>query len=74
MTQQEAIEAAKKYPQIKWVAMDEDGDWYGYAHKPIDGDYVWIYEDGDFIELKPEKEKNENWRTSLHEITNTDNN
>lgn len=33
-------------PEIRWAAMDMDGDWYGYTHKPKLYEVIWSADKG----------------------------
>lgn len=32
----------------QWLAMDENGDWYWFEHKPFSNDYQWLRDKGFF--------------------------
>lgn len=71
MTQQEAIEAARKHnqvrekynPRIEYVAMDENGLWYGYDEQPeVDEDFdEWKFSSWKVSLEQPEID----WKTTL---------
>lgn len=45
----------------QYLAMDSNGAWYWYSHKPTveDGDYVWYFVDGRY------KRADSDWKESL---------
>ena len=52
--------------RIEWIAMDENGKWYGYENKPWDCITVWM-KDGDskYIRLHQLSIKGMPWKKSL---------
>ncbi len=68
MTYPQVVEIAKT-KGCKWIAMDQDGRWFGYKTKPvlIEEDYYNPGEwDGICILLKPDTSE---WKNTLTKIT-----
>ena len=76
MTDREkAIELAKEWnksnpeqPQLKFVAMDDNGVWCGYRSKPERSAYIWYLESVVFFHHSIYY-SNVNWEDTLTEVT-----
>ncbi len=51
--------------EVQWVAMDMNGQWYGYHAEPYDGSYVWL-PNGGCHEFDAPKFSGD-WRESLQQ-------
>lgn len=57
MNQQEAIEAAKKFPGAKWVSMDRNGMWWAFDAKPDCRDGRWDSDEANFSAILNDHER-----------------
>lgn len=48
----------------KYLAMDEDGEWFWYETKPIIGTYMWNDRPGRYREANPINQEVD-WKTTL---------
>jgi hypothetical protein len=62
-----------EYPSwAKYIAMDEDGEWYAYEFKPAMDSPVWClgFEFGQTIPIPAPEIPTRSWKTSLHRLDN----
>lgn len=53
---------------VQWVAMDKNGDWYGYDNEPQKGNRQWvILIPGEFTYIAIAEVTARDWRTSLRQ-------
>ncbi len=55
---------------VNWIAMDEDGEWYGYKNKPDKKEHVWsIHNHNDNVAFYITTSKgSSNWENSLWKV------
>ena len=50
--EQEIFDLSNKYPEVRWIAQDEDGEWYSYRARPYLEDDCWdVMDDEDVLDM-----------------------
>jgi len=52
----------------KWMAQDQNGEWFFYSERPAPIDGMWVAGDGEMRFAYPDKRPGKDWKNQLFEV------